>query len=79
MALDALNVLAAFLIVAKERSFTRAAKGLGLSRSALSHAVHGLEERLGIRLLLGEAREQARRAEVNGSCLPSRRTRPGAS
>jgi DNA-binding transcriptional LysR family regulator len=51
MALDDLNVLAAFLTVAKERSFTRAAKRLGVSRSALSHAVRGLEERLGIRLL----------------------------
>ena len=51
MALDDLNVLAAFLTVAKERSFTRAAKRLGISRSALSHAVRGLEERLGVRLL----------------------------
>ena len=38
MALDELNVLAAFLAVAKERSFTRAAKRLGVSRSGLSHA-----------------------------------------
>jgi DNA-binding transcriptional LysR family regulator len=45
------NVLAAFLAVAEERSFTRAAKRLGVSRSALSHAVRGLEERLGVRLL----------------------------
>jgi len=51
MALDDLNVLAAFLTVAKERSFTRAARRLGISRSALSHAVRGLEERLGVRLL----------------------------
>jgi len=34
-----LNVLAAFLAVAEERSFTRAAKRVGVSRSALSHAI----------------------------------------
>jgi DNA-binding transcriptional LysR family regulator len=51
MQLDNLNVLASFLTVAEERSFTKAAKRLGVSRSALSHAVRGLEERLGVRLL----------------------------
>ena len=51
MQLDDLNVLAAFLAVAEERSFTRAAKRVGVSRSALSHAVRGLEERIGVRLL----------------------------
>jgi DNA-binding transcriptional LysR family regulator len=50
MQLDDLNVLAAFLAVAEERSFTRAAKRVGVSRSALSHAVRGLEERIGVRL-----------------------------
>lgn len=50
MQLDDLNVLAAFLAVAEERSFTRAAKTVGVSRSALSHAVRGLEERIGVRL-----------------------------
>jgi len=45
MQLDDLNALAAFLAVAEERSFTRAAKRVGVSRSALSHAVRGLEER----------------------------------
>ena len=45
MELDDLNVLAAFLAVAEERSFTRAARRVGVSRSALSHAVRGLEER----------------------------------
>jgi len=59
MALDDLNVLAAFLTVAKERSFTRAAKRLGVSRSGLSHAVRGLEERLGIRLLARTTRSVA--------------------
>jgi DNA-binding transcriptional LysR family regulator len=45
------NDLLAFLAVARERSFTRAAAKLGLSPSALSHAMRGLEERLGLRLL----------------------------
>ncbi|EGD57848.1 LysR family transcriptional regulator [Novosphingobium nitrogenifigens DSM 19370] len=43
--------LSAFLVVAEERSFTRAAARLGLSQSALSHAMRRLEEHLGIRLL----------------------------
>jgi DNA-binding transcriptional LysR family regulator len=43
--------LLAFLAVARERSFTRAAAQLGVSQSALSHTIRGLEERLGIRLL----------------------------
>src|SRR3954465_368618 len=43
--------LLAFLAVARERSFTRAAAKLGVSQSALSHTVRGLEERLGLRLL----------------------------
>src|ERR1700730_5032246 len=46
-----LNDLLAFLAVAKERSFTRAAAKLGVSQSALSHTIRGLEERLGLRLL----------------------------
>jgi DNA-binding transcriptional LysR family regulator len=45
------NDLTAFLAVAKERSFTRAAAQLGVSQSALSHTIRGLEERLGLRLL----------------------------
>lgn len=40
--------LMAFLAVARERSFTRAAAQLGVSQSALSHAIRGLEERLGL-------------------------------
>ena len=43
--------LSAFLTVARERSFTRAAAQLGVTPSALSHAMRGLEERLGLRLL----------------------------
>ena len=43
--------LLAFLAVARERSFTKAAAQLGVSQSALSHTIRGLEERLGVRLL----------------------------
>lgn len=45
------NDLLAFVTVARERSFTRAAAKLGVSQSALSHTVRGLEARLGFRLL----------------------------
>src|SRR4029453_8767994 len=45
------NELAAFAVVAKERSFTRAAAKMGVSQSALSQTIRGLEERLGMRLL----------------------------
>src|SRR6195256_339027 len=51
MARENINVLIAFLAVANERSFTRAAAKLGVSQSALSHTIRGLEERLGLRLL----------------------------
>lgn len=45
------NDLVAFVMVAKEESFTRAAVKLGISQSALSQTIRGLEERLGLRLL----------------------------
>ena len=48
---DELGDLAAFIAVAEERSFTRAAAKLGTSQSALSYTMRRLEERLGIRLL----------------------------
>jgi DNA-binding transcriptional LysR family regulator len=48
---DNLNELTAFLAVAREESFTKAAAKLGVSQSALSHTVRALEERLGLRLL----------------------------
>jgi len=51
MARENFNDLQAFLLVARSRSFTRAAAQLGVSPSALSHSMRGLEERLGIRLL----------------------------
>src|ERR1700736_3679390 len=51
MARRDLNDLLAFVAVARERSFTRAAAKLGVSQSALSHTIRELEERLGLRLL----------------------------
>lgn len=48
---ESFSALAAFATVAKERSFTRAAAKLGVSQSALSQTIRGLEERLGLRLL----------------------------
>ncbi len=56
---DDLNDLAAFLMVADEASFTRAATRLGMSASALSHAMKGLEARLGVRLLARTTRSVA--------------------
>jgi DNA-binding transcriptional LysR family regulator len=51
MARENVNDLLAFLAVARERSFTRAAAKVGVSQSALSHTIRQLEARLGIRLL----------------------------
>ncbi|RJT43385.1 LysR family transcriptional regulator [Rahnella woolbedingensis] len=53
------NELQIFLVVARERSFTKAAGKLGVSQSALSHAVKALEERLNIRLLTRTTRSVA--------------------
>ena len=54
-----LDDLAAFAAVARARSFTRAAAELGLSPSALSHAMRNLEQRLGVRLLARTTRSVA--------------------
>lgn len=51
MARPDVSDLIAFLAVARERSFTKAAAQLGVSQSALSHTMRALEERLGLRLL----------------------------
>ena len=51
--------LLAFLAVGRERSFTRAAAQLGVSQSALSHTIRGLEARLGVRLLTRTTRSVA--------------------
>lgn len=56
---DDLVDLNAFLAVAEERSFTRAAARLGVSQSALSHTVRRLETRLGVRLLSRTTRSVA--------------------
>jgi DNA-binding transcriptional LysR family regulator len=54
-----LNDLLAFLAVARERSFTRAAAQRGVSQSALSQTIRGLEARLGLRLLTRTTRSVA--------------------
>jgi DNA-binding transcriptional LysR family regulator len=59
MAGDDLSILSTLLEVAEERSFTKAAKRLGVSPSAISHAMRGLEERLGVRLLARTTRSVA--------------------
>ncbi len=51
--------LIAFVAVAKERSFTRAAAQLGVSQSALSQTIRALEQRLGLRLLTRTTRSVA--------------------
>lgn len=56
MTAENFNDLAAFVAVAKERSFTRAAAKLGVSQSALSQTIKGLEARLGMRLLTRSTR-----------------------
>jgi DNA-binding transcriptional LysR family regulator len=53
------NDLLAFLAVARAKSFTRAAAQMGVSQSALSHTIRGLEERLGLRLLTRTTRSVA--------------------
>jgi len=51
MSRQSLNDLVAFITVAREQSFTRAAALLGVSQSALSHSMRGLEAKMGVRLL----------------------------
>lgn len=59
MVREDLSILAGFLTVAEERSFTGAAKRLGVSPSAMSHSIRSLEERLGVRLLSRTTRSVA--------------------
>ena len=56
---DTINDLQAFVAVAREQSFTKAATMLGVSQSALSHTVRGLETQLGVRLLTRTTRSVA--------------------
>ncbi len=56
---DELGALRTFAVVAEERSVTRAAVRLGVSRSAVSHSIQALEERLGLRLLARTTRTVA--------------------
>jgi DNA-binding transcriptional LysR family regulator len=54
-----LSDLQAFVVVARQRSFTRAAAQLGVSQPALSQTIRGLEQRLGLRLLTRTTRSVA--------------------
>jgi hypothetical protein len=74
MVRDDLNTMAAFRVIAEERSFTKAANRLGVSPSAMSHVIRELEEGLGVRLLSPTTRQP--RLENNSSragALPSSR------
>src|SRR3954447_5025135 len=73
MARTDLNDLQAFLAVAQERSFTRAAAKLRVSQSALSQTVRGLEARLGLRLLTRTTRTVA---PTEGGDRPPRAVAP---
>ncbi|UCJ16667.1 LysR family transcriptional regulator [Pseudomonas sp. MM211] len=53
------NDLQAFVVIAREGSFTRGAAHLGVSQSALSHTIRSLETRLGVRLLTRTTRSLA--------------------
>lgn len=59
MAHTKVNDLQAFLAVARDQSFTKAAERLGVTPSALSHTIRALEERLGVRLLARTTRNVA--------------------
>ena len=69
-----LEELSMFAVVAEERSFTRAAARLGVSQSAVSHAMRGLEKRLGLQLLARTTRSvspTAAGASLLGEVLPA--------
>lgn len=59
MRIEDLSALPVLLATAEERSFTKAAKRLNVSPSAVSHAIRGLEERIGVRLLSRTTRSVA--------------------
>jgi molybdenum-dependent DNA-binding transcriptional regulator ModE len=70
-----LSLLAGFLLVAEEKSFTRAARRQGVSPSAVSHAMRTLQEEFGVRLLARTTRTvaltDAGRELLNGRSLQS--------
>ena len=71
-----LSALSTFLLVAEERSFTRAAKRSGLSPSAVSHAMRALEEEAGVRLVARTTRSVSlTRLEKSSSVTSARRLR----
>jgi DNA-binding transcriptional LysR family regulator len=59
MAADDLSALSMFLTVVEKRSFTKAAKRLGVTPSAISHAMRNLEDEIGVRLLSRTTRSVA--------------------
>ena len=67
---EELSVLSAFLAVADERSFTKAAKRLNISTSGLSHAIRRLEEQIGVRLLTRTTRSVSPTDMPASSCWP---------
>jgi DNA-binding transcriptional LysR family regulator len=69
------NHLQAFLLVARERSFTRAAAQPGVSQSALSHTIRALEARLGVRLLARTTRGVAPTEAGEAAAGPSARAK----
>ncbi len=73
-----LNDLQAFVHVAREGSFTKAAAQLGVSQSALSHAMRGLEQRLGVRLLTRTTRSVST-TEAGARLLETPATPPSTS
>ncbi len=70
---DTISDLVAFIAVARERSFTRAAAQLGVSPSALSHTIRALEARTDVRLLTRTTRSVRRPRPASGCCRRSRR------
>lgn len=66
-----LNDLTVFYAVARHQSFTAAAAELGVTASALSHAMRGLEDRLGVRLLARSTRSVAPTDAGTASGQPS--------
>jgi DNA-binding transcriptional LysR family regulator len=62
---NGLNVLAAFVAIAEERSFTKAGKRLSVSPSAMSHAIRGLEEQAGVRLLVPRLRARTETGKIH--------------